>query len=152
MRKIFLTFAMLLAMTGAMAQNSNGDGRQQIRPRNAEEMTTMMESKLSLSATQLSKVKKLNEKYADLFKGKGPAPGSGPGMPPEANNNSTNQNQRQEPPQLSDSQRKQMESEMSARKEKQEAYEKELKKILSSDQYTSYKKMMPQRPGKRPEK
>lgn len=150
MKKIVVALAMLLSVSGAMAQNNEGDnkGRGGAFPRNEEEMTTMMVNKLSLSEAQQTKVKKLNKKYAELFQHPGNGGGKGPGM--NSNGQSSENGQRPEPPQMSDSQRQQMESEMKARKQKQEAYEKELKTILSSDQYTSYQKLMPQRRGPRP--
>lgn len=152
MKKIVFALAMLLSVSGAMAQNegSENKGRGGSFPQNEEEMTTLMVKKLNLSDAQQAKVKKLNKKYADLFQRPSRGGGKGPGTD-SSNGQSTEEGQRPEPPQMTDSQRQQMESEMKARKQKREAYEKELKAILSSEQYTSYQKLMPQR-GQRPKK
>ncbi len=131
MKKIMLTMIAAMTMSLAMAQNPS-DGRPKNRPEpmTLEQITTQMQSKLSLTDEQYAKVKALNEKYADILKR--PAMR---GMRPNGFGNMDNG----ERPQMTE----EMKNMMEEHRTKRLAYENELKSILSTSQYTTYQNMMP---------
>ncbi len=139
MKKIMLTMIAAMTMSLAMAQNPS-DGRPKNRPEpmTLEQITTQMQSKLSLTDEQYAKVKALNEKYADILKR--PAMR---GMRPNGFGNMDNG----ERPQMTE----EMKNMMEEHRTKRLAYENELKSILSTSQYTTYQNMMPKRGHRGPE-
>ena len=130
MKKMMLMLVALFSMTVAMAQNA--DGRQS-RKMDAATVTTMMTQKLGLNADQQKKVEALNKKYESIlrpgFGGLRPQMGQGPAR-------DKNAGQRPEPTE-------EQKAEMKQRFEQRKAYEKELKGILSEDQYKTYLQMRP---------
>jgi Skp family chaperone for outer membrane proteins len=131
MKKIMLTMIAAMTMSLAMAQNSSDNKPNgQHEPMTAEQITTQMQNKLGLTDAQCAKVKALNEKYADILKG----PGMKGQRPPKMEKNDND-----ERPQITEEMKKMMEEHHA----KKQAYENELKEILSSSQYTTYQSMMP---------
>lgn len=138
MKKAVLAFAIMLAATGAMAQdNNNGNNTQNKRTK--VDRTEQMTKKLGLSTEQAEKVKALNTEYSSLFQRGGQRPGGqkGEGM-------QQGQNSSQERPQMTDEQKEKMQTEMKERQTKQAEYDKKLKAILSDSQYKTYQSMQPQ--------
>lgn len=111
---------MLLVSTTCMAQNNKKNAPQQF------DRTEQMVKELGLSDKQAQQLKALNQKYNKNQPPRGNGNNKGQAQKP-SNNNKGNQ----QPPQMTDEQKKQMKSE-------HEAYEKELKKILSDKQYKTY--------------
>jgi hypothetical protein len=146
MKKVFFTVFLAMALTSSMAQDVN-NGNRRPQAMTAESMTEMMVKKLELSTEQATKVKELNNRYSDLFKGPGMGGGQPPRKPDETNSNGNGSNS--EPPQMTDEMKSEMKANQQKRQQQRTAYEKELKSILSSDQYSAYEKMKPQRKGKR---
>ena len=144
MKKMMLMFVALFSMTVAMAQNA--DGR---RPRkmDAATVTTMMTQKLGLNADQQKKVEALNKKYESVLRPGfgGPCPGFGGPCPgfggprPQKGQDSVQDKNAGQRPELTEEQK----AEMKQRFEQRAAYEKELKDILSEDQYKTYQQMRP---------
>ena len=131
MKKILLTMVALMTMTCAMAQNN--ESKKAPKKMTTAEMTTQMTSKLGLSDEQATKVKLLNEEYADVLKG----PGMGGHRPQiKSENDSSDNNNR---PKLTDEQIAQMKQKM----EKRQEYNTKLKAILSESQYKTYQQMQP---------
>jgi Skp family chaperone for outer membrane proteins len=134
MKKFMLTMIAAMTMSLAMAQNpSDGRPMNHPEPMTVEQITTQMQNKLGLTDEQFAKVKALNEKYADILKGHQGMRGQ---RPPRMENMDNS-----EQPQMTEEMKKMMEE----HRAKKQAYEKELKSILSSSQYTTYQSMMPQR-------
>lgn len=131
MKKMMLMLVALFSMTVAMAQNENG---RQPRKMDAATVTTMMTQKLGLNADQQKKVEALNKKYESVLR-----PGRG-GSRPQMNQSAGQNKESGQRPELSDEQKAQMKQ----RFEQRAAYEKELKGILSEDQYKTYQQMRPQ--------
>ena len=139
MKKIMLTMIAAMTMSLAMAQNpSDGKPNRQPEPMTVEQITTQMQTKLGLTDEQYTKVKALNEKYADILKR--PAMR---GMRPNGFGNMDNG----ERPQMTE----EMKNMMEEHRTKRLAYENELKSILSTSQYTTYQNMMPKRGHRGPE-
>lgn len=130
MKKMMLMLVALFSMTVAMAQNENG---RQPRKMDAATVTTMMTQKLGLNADQQKKVEALNKKYESVLR-----PGRG-GSRPQMNQSAGQNKESGQRPELSDEQKAQMKQ----RFEQRAAYEKELKDILSEDQYKTYQQMRP---------
>lgn len=133
MKKLMMTLFALASMTVAMAQNETG---RQPRKMDATTLTTMLTERLGLSSEQQAKVAALNKKYESVLAG----PRMRGGRPPRRDNSEsgTTENKR---PELTDAQK----AEMKQRHEQRLAYEKELKAILTEDQYKTYQSMRPQR-------
>ena len=131
MKKMMLMLVALFSMTVAMAQNENG---RQPRKMDAATVTTMMTQKLGLNADQQKKVEALNKKYESVLR-----PGRGGSRPQMGQGSAQDKNGGQRP-ELTDEQK----AEMKQRFEQRAAYEKELKGILSEDQYKTYQQMRPQ--------
>ena len=139
MKKIMLTIIAAMTISLAMAQNSSdGKPNKHPEPMTVEQITTQMQTKLGLNDEQYAKVKALNEKYADILKR--PAMR---GMRPNGFGNMDNG----ERPQMTE----EMKNMMEEHRTKRLAYEKELKGILSTSQYTTYQNMMPKRGHRGPE-
>ena len=99
-----------------------------------ETVTTMMTQKLGLNADQQKKVEALNKKYESVLR-----PGRG-GSRPQMNQSAGQNKESGQRPELTDEQKAQLKQRFEQRK----AYEKELKGILSEDQYKTYQQMRPQ--------
>ena len=128
MKKLMMTAMLMLAMTAAMAQ-SNKPAKM-----DAATLTEFLVKQLGLNSTQKTKVSALNKKYESVLGGPGMGgPGMG-GPRPERGNREGNNEQRGQRPELTDSQKQQ-------RQTQRQAYEKELKGILTDDQYKSYQNM-----------
>lgn len=144
MKKVILTLLAVMTMSFAMAQSTDNANRQAPKHMTSEQKLEQMKTTLSLSDEQVAKIKVLNAKYADVFKG----PGANGGQPPKRDNNSASSSE-------DNNKRPEMNAEMKAQMEKmmmqRKAYETELKGILSDSQYAAYQKMQPQR-GQRPQK
>ncbi len=144
MKKILMTMVALLSMTVVMAQDSDKKERRAPKQMTAEQMTERMTKDLTLNDEQKTKVLALNKKYKDVLGG--PGMGRPRGPRPDGNTGATEGQQRQERPQMTDEQKAQMKKVMEQRK----AYDKELKSILSADQYKKYQSSQKRGPkGKR---
>lgn len=137
MKKMMLMLVALFSMIVAMAQNASG---RQPRKIDAATVTTMMTQKLGLNADQQKKVEALNKKYESVLRPGfgGPRPGKG-GPRPQMGQGSVQDKSTGQRPELTDEQK----AEMKQRFEQRAAYEKELKNILSEDQYKTYLQMRP---------
>ena len=137
MKKMLLMLVALFSMTVAMAQNANG---RQPRKMDATTVTTMMTQRLGLNADQQKKVEALNKKYESVLRPGfgGPRPEKG-GTRPQMGQGSVQGKSAGQLPELTDEQK----AEMKQRFEQRAAYEKELKGILSEDQYKTYQQMRP---------
>lgn len=135
MKKVMMTAMLMLAMTATMAQNE--------RPAkmDATSLTELLVKQLGLSSTQKTKVSALNKKYESVLGG----PGMGrPRHDENSNSSNSGNNKRGQRPELTDTQK----AEMQQRRTQRQAYEKELKSILTDDQYQNYQKMRrPRRNG-----
>lgn len=139
MKKLTLLIMAVLCMTYAMAQNSNESAQGRPQPMTVEQMTENMVTKLGLSDEQATKLKALNTKYASVLQG----PRMRGGRPQMMDRDST----AQQPPQPTEEQRQEMMTKMKEMRTQREAYNTELKAILTDAQYETYQKMMPQRGG-----
>lgn len=137
MKKMMLMLVALFSMTVAMAQNANG---RQPRKMDAATVTTMMTQRLGLNADQQKKVEALNKKYESVLRPGmgGPRLGKG-GARPQMGQGSVQDKNAGQRPELTDEQK----AELKNRFEQRAAYEKELKDILSEDQYKTYQQMRP---------
>lgn len=137
MKKMMLMLVALFFMTVAMAQNANG---RQPRKMDAATVTTMMTQRLGLNADQQKKVEALNKKYESVLRPGfgGPRPEKG-GPRPQMGQGSVQDKNAGQRPELTDEQK----AEVKQRFEQRAAYEKELKDILSEDQYKTYQQMRP---------
>ena len=149
MKKIFLTMVAIMAMTAAVAQQSDNNKGERKGPKQPTpaEMTERMSKELSLSEDQKAKVLALNKEYQDMFKG---GPRMGGGRPPkniDGQTGASEQQEKKERPQLTDAQKQEMKQKMEQQRAKHEEYNAKLKNILTDDQYTTYQKMH-QRHGK----
>lgn len=134
MKKILMTMALCLAMTGAMAQSDSNNNKPK------KDITTEMVTRPGLSDQQAADLKTLKVKYADVLKGPGM---KGRHHRPDGDAPKGTPDDDAQRPQLTDAQKKQMEE----FKAKRAAYDKELKGILTDAQYQSYLKMKPQKRG-----
>ena len=166
MKKIILSIVAAMAMNCAMAQEApardnkckceqcdckgkceNCDKKQQ-RPDRTEMMTRM----LNLTPEQAEKVKALNEKYPELMRmhrgghrgGHGMRGGFGPRQDKKQDVDGTTGATAQQPRQRPS--REDMEKRMQEMKKQREAYDAELKDILTKEQFEKYEKNRPQ-PG-----
>ena len=147
MKKVFLTLIAAMAMSYAMAQEM---------PARDNDRTEMMTRQLDLTPEQAEKVKALNEKYPELmrFNRGGHRPGGRPGDGPRPNRDqkvdgTTGATAQQQQPMQRPS-REEMEKRMQERRKQREAYEAELKTILTEEQFDKYEKSKPQPRGPRP--
>ncbi len=166
MKKIILSIVAAMTMNCAMAQEApagdnkckceqcdckgkceNCDKKQQ-RPDRTEMMTRM----LNLTPEQAEKVKALNEKYPELMRmhrgghrgGHGMRGGFGPRQDKKQDVDGTTGATAQQPRQRPS--REDMEKRMQEMKKQREAYDAELKDILTKEQFEKYEKNRPQ-PG-----
>lgn len=152
MKKIVMTMVALLAMTAAVAQQSdNNKERKAFKKPTPEEMTTRMAKDLNLTDAQKTKVQALNKEYEQVLGGpgmRGPRPDKGDGKSgdkkkgdvkkkkTDANTEATAQDGKRDGkrPELTDAQKQEMKQHKAKRKE----YDAKLKQILTDDQYKSY--------------
>lgn len=164
MKKVFLTLVAALAMSCAMAQNAPSKDNDKCKCENCEncekcekcdkkhekrfDRTEMMTRSLNLTPEQAAKVKALNEKYPEMMRPNrgGHRPGGGrPGAGPRHNDSQKVDGttgataQQQNRPS-----REEMEKRMQERRKQREAYEAELKTILTEEQFAKYEKSKPQ--------
>ena len=162
MKKVLLTMCAALAINCAMDQDKplkdNSDSKIKLekidkKPQQRPDRTEMMTRELNLTPEQTEKVKELNEKYPELMRMRphrgGPRPGgfgeAGPRQDKDQKVDGTTGATAQQQPMQRPS-REEMEKRMQERKQKQEAYDAELKKILTEEQFEKYEKSKPQ-PG-----
>lgn len=148
MKKMVLMFVALMTIGSASAQTEgNKDGMDSTRG----DRTEWMVKELGLSAEQAEKVKELNAKYPELQRrGRGHHGNRGPrpDMEPRTDGNTGATAQAGERPQRPS--REEMEKRFAERREKMEAYNNELKGILSEDQFKAYEERMQQMRQNRP--
>lgn len=169
MKKVFLTMVAAMAMSCAMAQEATAgdnkckceqcdnckgkcgdcDKKQHQRP----DRTEMMTRELNLTPEQATKVKALNEKYPELMRhrggrrgGHGMRGGFAPRQDKKQDVDGTTGATAQQPKQRPS--REDMEKRMQEMKKQREAYDAELKNILTKEQFEKYEKNKPQ-PGQR---
>ncbi|MBQ6193494.1 MAG: DUF4890 domain-containing protein [Prevotella sp.] len=142
MKKMVLTFVALMTLTCVSAQTEgNRRDRDNVRP----DRTEWMVKELGLDAAQTEKVKALNDKYPELQRrGRGFRPGMQPGMQPQGGGGQFQGGQRPS--------REDMEKMFAERRAKMEAYNKELKEILTEDQYKAYEKRQEEMRKNRPQR
>lgn len=161
MKKIILLITVaIFSTTLCMAQQK--PMRKQMTP---EQMTEKMVNDLQLNSKQEKKLKKLNEKYAEVLQKpdrmfqrgyfRGPNKQRPPHMQKESDENvqeTPNMGKRPDSegkrPEMSDEQREKMKEKMAEFKKQQEEYQKELKDILTEAQYKKYLEMKNHRGGK----
>jgi len=152
MKKIAMTLVALLAMTAAMAQQSDNKQRRQPKKIDPQEMTNRMATDLKLDDQQKAQLLQLNKEYQDVLSGpggprgghRGPRPGGKAEKKTDAQTSATEQapqeqassGKRPERPQLTEAQK----AEMKQRKAKREEYNQKLKGILTDEQYKAYEK------------
>ena len=133
MKRVLFMLAGVLMFTAVSAQENSQrrERRQQV------DRTEQMVKDFKLNAEQSEKLKALNEKYNDLFgmrgfgrRGQGGGQGGGQMQMPS---------------------REEMEKMMKERQEKMEAYNNELKEILTADQFEAYQKQQEERRRNRPQ-
>lgn len=142
MKKTVLMLAAVCTFTCAMAQS---EGRQGGREARQNDRTEIMVKELGLNEQQAEQVKKLNAKYPDLQRrgrgDRGGRGGRGYGRPtmrqPQVDGETGATQQAQERPQRPS--REEIEKRMEERRKKQQAYDEELKTILTEEQFAAYK-------------
>jgi hypothetical protein len=155
MKKIAMAFATMIFMsTAVMAQNNGGQrperqfDRAEMMKRQAEQMVTTY----GLNQEQAEKLEKLNAEYADKLpmgmgmgmrggRGGGQRPGGGGGFGNRPNGGGGNMGA----PNGQRPSREQMEERMKEMRANQEAYNGELKKIMTEEQYKKYEADQQQR-------
>ena len=140
MKKIMMTLAVALMMSGAaFAQSDNKQqGQRPSGEQMAQRMTEQMVSTYGLTDAQKTKLLALNKKYAGKIPMGGPRGGKGPGKGPKPGSNTNAKIDGQ----TGATQQAPSSEEMTKRRKEmqtnREAYNKELKKILSDSQYKKY--------------
>lgn len=152
MKKIVFMVAMMLLSINAMAQEADKQGKGEFKPMDRTEMvqkrTEATVKKYGLNEEQAAKLLQLNNKYADQMgpMGGGPRMGRRGGMPPRMANDSLRE-QRQRRMISTDSLKADRQSRPDRRggfnpeagRKAFEAYDTELKAILTPEQYEAYK-------------
>ena len=148
MKKMVLLFAAMLTLTSVSAQT---EGNKDERDNRRGDRTEWMVKELGLNDAQVEKVKELNAKYPELQRrGRGPrGQRPGPGMQPQFGGNQGAPQAGEQPQRPS---REDMQKLFEERRAKMEAYNKELKEILTDDQYKAYEKRMQEMRNNRPQR
>lgn len=150
MKKLFLVMALSLSVSMTWAQ-----GNERVRVEDPKERTEAMVSEYGLNEEQAKKLAELNEKYKDVL-----APPRGP-RPQQPGNGEM---RRQRPPrqdggvegarperiQGDNPMMGRMREMMEKRREQMEAYDKELKEIMTEDQFKAYQKKREEMRARRP--
>ncbi len=149
MKKMILAIAAVFAMSNAMAQNANTEKKERkqfSQTEMVERQTERQVKQLGLDDTQKAALLKLNTEYAGKL-------GGGMQFGPRGGRFERNDSAKMERP--TEAQMKEMREKMQAERakmeESQKAYNAELKKILTDEQYTKYEeqqKQMRQRGGR----
>ena len=154
MKKIILSFLTIIAMALAplsvsaqshddvdgvtsATQQSGGQHHNHGNRLTVDSLNTYMTEKLSLTSSQASKVKALNEQYRDIIEG--PQRRRGEGRPQRTGSEASQDKSFSR--NVCDTARRHNPFAMMA--ERQQAYESELHKILSDSQYSGYESIKP---------
>lgn len=138
MKKLIVAIVALTMSVTVMAQDARQrrgqEGRQFDRTEMLKQRTNETVEQLGLNEEQAAKLLELNTKFADKLRPQmgGPRPGQ-PGRRPEANGN-------RQRPDSARAERPDFEKMRAEMRANQEAYEAELKTILTEDQFKQYKK------------
>lgn len=160
MKRFFMMMAATVLMgTTAMAQDNNGQRPQFDRTEMIKQRTDAMVEKYKLDADQAKKLLDLNTKNAETMgpgmgmgmgrMGGGRRGGGGFGQRPGGAQAGAPQMGGGGRPELTEEQRAQFEQMRKQREEAQKAYEAELEKILTPDQFKSYQKDMEEQRAQR---
>ena len=162
MRKLMMiSLLMISMMTLAQEGNSQPQRRKFDTAEAAKMMTDRMVKEYGLNDVQAAQVKDLNEKYAGKIRmgvPRRPRPGQDgprPDSKVDGTTGATAQNGAQPDGQRQRPSREQMESRMKEMKAQKEAYDSELKQILSEEQFSKYEadqKRIMERWGQRPQR
>lgn len=130
MKKIILSIVAMLAMGTAMAQGGGQFGGRfgGMKPMTVEQRTDKMVKDLELNEEQGAKVKELNTKYASMWERPNMGQRGNGEMPDSIKNMSREQ------------MREQMQARFKEMREKQEAYNNELKEIVGDEKFAKYQK------------
>lgn len=156
MKKILMTLAVcVLTSSAVMAQESKNEDKRPERKMDKTEMvkrrTDAQVKKYGLSDKQAQSLLALNTKYADkMGPGMGPRHHGGPGLKgprgPRGDWKGKTPNESKEP---NAPKRPKMDTERKAHEETMKAYDAELQKIMSEEQYKQYQADMKNRKGPR---
>jgi Spy/CpxP family protein refolding chaperone len=156
MKKIILLIAAVMSMTCVMANPADSctckkDGNRGPKHETVEERTTKMVKQLGLDNNQAAKLFALNTEYDSvLTKGPGQGRPGGPGRggrpegrpdgdgPQMGQGGGPGQFNPGQAPQMTDEQKAEFEAKFKEFKAKREAYDAQLKTILTDKQYTEY--------------
>ena len=154
MKRIVMTMVAAVLMTSAALAQDKKDGNRPEKKFDKTEMvkhrTAEVVKKYSLNDKQAKELQALNEKYADKM-GPGPKghhhghPGMRPGRPghdQEADRQAMKPERR---PELTAEQKEKMKAAREEHEKVREAYDAELQKIMTVEQYTQYKADMEKR-------
>lgn len=135
MKKMILTMAVALMISGSVFAQSENAKRQTppSKEQIAERMTEGMVKHYGLNDTQKTALLKLNKEYAEKMPMRMGRPGGPRGQRPSGEGfrpDSTQQRQRPS--------KEEMDKRMEEMKKVRDAYDSELKKILTDDQYKQY--------------
>lgn len=130
MKKIILSIVAMLTIGTAMAQGGGQFGGRfgGMKPMTVEQRTDKMVKDLELNEEQSAKVKELNTKYASMWERPNMGPRGNGEMPDSIKNMSREQ------------MREQMQARFKEMREKQEAYNNELKEIVGDEKFAKYQK------------
>lgn len=168
MKKIVLAAMMAFMVSGTvLAQDGRPEGGMPKFDKSEmiEKQTNQMVEKYGLDKKQAKKLLKVNKAYADKLRpmhgphmGPGPRPDGDKGPRPDGNQGPRPDAKQGQRPEMKDSTRRppfdkeRFEAMMKEERTNREAYNKELKKIMTVDQYAKYEESMKQkmqRPHKR---
>ena len=145
MKKLIFSIIAVMSLTTAIAQDNDRPRRDGQRNFDRTEMlkrrTDDVVKKYNLNSEQAEKLLALNTKFADKLNPRMGGFGRGRGSRPAPNFGGGNGGNR---PEMTEEQRAQFEQMRKQREENQKAYEAELEKILTPDQFKSYQEDMKQ--------
>jgi len=143
MKRTLCMLAAALTFTCAMAQNECKKDQQ--CEGQCPDRTEMMVKEFGLDDAQAAKLKALNEKYPDLNgpRRMGPPPARRDSCCGKADANEQPTRRRMPPS-------KDMKEKMEQRRQQREAYEQELKAIMTDDQFAAYQKKQEEMRSRRP--